>query len=138
MRRIVTGSILVALLGLLVAPAGIVSAADGPRTKGPHCGDKFVHADECSFRYRGGQLYVGGSIKGPPNSPSGATIRLETRHHVTGARYVLISCTYAGGGCSAGGTYAEIEELARGQKLICTAEGFGRGIYECGSLVRSR
>lgn len=59
----------------------------------------------------------GGSIRGPVPSSSTATIRLEARSRTTGARYLLLSCTYAGGGCSAGGSYETLEHVEKGQRL---------------------
>lgn len=138
MRRLVVGSLAISMLGLLLIPVARADRAPRENAKPRHCGDKFVDRDDCAFRYQGGELSVFGSIRGRPDSPSGGTVRLETRNRETGARYVLISCTYASGGCAAAGTYAEIEELERGQKLICTIDGFGRGLYECGTSVRSR
>lgn len=135
MKRFIITSVILAVLGLIAVPQ--VGASGGSkRVRGPHCGQRFTNADECSFRYQGGQLYVGGSIRGVPPRTGTATIRLEARSRVTGARYLLLSCTYAGGGCSAGGQYHDVEDLRKGQKLICTVEGVGRGLYECGTIIK--
>lgn len=131
----------VILASLLAIPLGGSAIANHPhdkRVQGPNCGGKFVNADECSFRYKGGQLYLGGSIRGQVPSSSTATIRLEARSRTTGARYLLLSCTYAGGGCGAGGSFQTIERPKKGQQLYCTVEGIGRGIYECGTLIKKR
>ncbi|MGH2735255.1 MAG: hypothetical protein ACRDKZ_06735 [Actinomycetota bacterium] len=137
MKRIIISTLVAALLGLVVMPAA-ANHSHKKTQQGPRCGTKFIHADECSFRYEGGQLYLSGTIRGRPNAPSGATVRLETRSQTTGTRYLLLSCTYASGGCAAGGRYTDIEDLRKGQKLFCTVEGYGRGIYECGTIIKKR
>jgi len=138
MKRVVAGA---ALAVALLPGAGSASAQDmGTReVQGPHCGGRFVNSDNCSFRYEGGQLYLGGNVRGAGAPEGGAAIRLEARSHITGERYVLLSCvTPASGGCSAGGSYEAIEHLERGQRLFCIVEGAGRGRYECGTIKRSR
>lgn len=127
------------VVGLIVLPNIHASAEHGHRkpVQGPHCGEKFRDSADCSFRYEGGQLYLGGSVRGSGASAGAATIRLEARSRLTGHRNVLLSCTTpASGGCSAGGSYETIEHLRRGQKLFCIVEGHGRGDYECGTLRR--
>lgn len=136
MRRTFMLTMMAVLLALPMAGQAAAGHPHDKRVKGPNCGDKFINADECSFRYEGGQLYLGGSIRGPVPSSSTATIRLEARSRITGTRYLLLSCTYVGGGCSAGGSYGTFEDLKRGQRLYCTAEGAGRGIYDCGTLIK--
>lgn len=138
MRRLLTATVLASLLALPLGGQAIANHPHDKPVQGPNCGGKFTNADECSFRYKGGQLYLGGSIRGRAPHASTATIRLEARSRITGARYLLLSCTYAGGGCAAGGSYETLEHVEKGQKLFCTVEGIGRGIYECGTLIKKR
>jgi hypothetical protein len=138
MKKIVISAML--LLTLLAGTAGQALANhDHPRiVKGANCGGQFKNADACSFRYQGGQLYLGGSVRGSGLPAGFATIRLEANSHVTGERRILLSCTTASGGCAAGGSYDSIEHIRKGQKIFCIVEGVGRGNYECGTLLRKR
>ncbi|MFN2388675.1 MAG: hypothetical protein ABR575_03585 [Actinomycetota bacterium] len=138
MKRHLIGMILSTLMATSMASPAIANHPHDKRVQGPNCGGKFKNAAECSFKYEGGQLYLGGSIRGQAPSSAAATIRLEARSQITGLRYLLLSCTYAGGGCAAGGSYETLEHVKKGQQLYCTAEGLGLGIYECGTLVRKR
>lgn len=134
-------------IGIFLAAASVVALSGVPaagadasraRVRGPHCGGKFINAEECSFRYRGGQLYLSGSVRGNGIPSGAATIRLETRNRTTGTRYLLLACaTPSSGACAAAGS-VDVEELKRGQKLICTVEGHGRGDFECGTLIKRR
>lgn len=139
MRRVVMATIAAALLALPMAGQASATHDHDKRVRGPHCGSKFSNADQCSFRYQGGQLYLSGSVRGM-GLPSGvASIRLETVSRVTGQRSVLLSCTTpASGGCSAGGSYETVEHIRKGQRLFCIVEGVGRGDYECGTIVKKR
>lgn len=114
------------------APAAL--ANEGRRwVQGPHCGGPFVDSDACSFRYRGGRLYLGGSVAGE----GAAAIRLEAADPVTGARYVVLSCVTPGSGaCAAGGSYDVLEHLEKGDRLYCVVEGLGAGDYACGTSRR--
>ena len=125
--------VLAVVLAAGAAPAA--TAKDDPRpARKSRCGGGFRNADTCSFRYRGGQLYLGGSVRGAGVPEAAATIRLEAVHHVTGERYVLLSCATPGAGaCAAGGSYDVTDGLRRGQRLFCIVEGHGRGRYQCGS-----
>jgi hypothetical protein len=131
-RRLI-GAVIVALLAL----PGAEAVAGGRKVEqGPRCGSRFVDADRCSFRYRGGQLYLGGYVSGGAAGTGGVVIRLEARIHSTQQRKILLACaTAANGACSAGGRL-DVERLRKGQRLFCVVEGAGRGEYECGTLVR--
>lgn len=136
MKRIMWLILLVSLLALPTAHANAPGGGD-QRVQGPHCGGRFRDSNDCSFRFRGGQLYLGGSVDGAGRPEGAAAFRLEARSHLTGHRYVVLSCaTPASGGCSAGGSYETVERLRRGQRLFCIVEGKGRGVYECGTLIR--
>lgn len=136
MRRLVIGLTL-GLLVVATVPAAL--AEQQGKRQGPHCGSRFKDTESCSFRYRGGQLYLGGSVHGAGAPTGAAAIRLEARSHVTGERNVLLSCvTPASGGCAAGGSYETVEHLQKGQRLFCIVEGHGRGDYECGTLIHRR
>lgn len=138
MKRTTTTALLVLLI---VGSAAVPNAAahESRYVQGPHCGGDYRDSASCSFRYGGGQLYLGGSVRGT-GAPEGAVmIRLEARSRVTGRRYVVLSCaTPASGGCSAGGSYETVEHVRRGQRLFCIVVGHGRGEYECGTLERRR
>ncbi|MDQ4148383.1 MAG: hypothetical protein M3164_00050 [Actinomycetota bacterium] len=119
--------------------AGQASAHHEPKwVQGPSCGGRFVNQSDCSFRFQGGQLYVGASVRGAVDQPEGgATVRLEAVSRTTGQRRVLLSCVTPGAGaCAAGGSYDFTEKLRRGQRLFCTVEGVGRGRYECGTMLK--
>ncbi len=121
---------LLLLVAAMAVPATAVARAERPR-----CGGEFRDAARCSFRYRGGQLYLGGNVRGDGSPEGAAVIRLEARSHVTGKRHVLLSCATPGSGaCGAGGSYETVEHLRKGQRLFCIVEGHGRGAYECGSV----
>lgn len=131
----------VALSALVAGPVAPASADHGHATfkQGPACGGKWKAPESCSFRYAGGQIYVGANARGTVTEAGGATVRLEARSRVTGERRVLLSCTTpANGGCGAGGTYDMVETLRKGQKLFCIVDGVGRGNYECGTTIRKR
>ena len=138
MKRFFTTAILLTTVMSLTL-AGQASAHHGQKwVQGPNCGGKFVNQSDCSFRFQGGQLYVGGSVRGAVDQPEGgATIRLEAVSPTTGQRKVLLSCVTPGaGGCAAGGSYDIAEKLRKGQRLFCIVEGVGRGRYECGTMVK--
>lgn len=138
MRGAITATILAGLLALPMAGPAAADHDHDKRVQGPHCGGNFSTADRCSFRYKGGQLYLGGSVSGMGLPTGIASIRLEAVSRVTGQRHVLLSCTTpASGGCSAGGNY-ETVELRKGQSLFCIVEGVGRGDYECGTIIKRR
>lgn len=133
-------ALIAALLALTVA-AGVASVAlahEGRRwARGPHCGGAFSDSATCSFRYAGGQLYLGGNVVGAGLPEGAAAISLEGLDPVTGARYVLLSCVTPGSGaCAAGGSYDVLEHLRKGDKLFCVVEGLGAGNYECGTMRR--
>lgn len=136
MRKTLMWGLLVLLLAPVAIPAAL--AEDGPRrVRGPRCGGTFRDSDACSFRYRGGQLYLGGSVRGAGAPEAATTIRLEARSHVTGKRYVLLSCVTPGAGaCAAGGSYETVEHVRKGQRLFCIVEGHGKGEYGCGTWRR--
>ena len=139
MKKLAVIATMSLLLGLGAIPPAGASHGHPKYVQGPSCGDRFVDSDSCSFVYRGGQLYLGGSVGGPEDLAAGAAIRLETRSHITGKRYVLLSCvTAASGACSAGGSFETLEHVERGQRLFCSVEGHGRGDYECGTIKRDR
>ncbi|MDQ3646853.1 MAG: hypothetical protein M3345_07970 [Actinomycetota bacterium] len=105
--------------------------------QGPHCEGEFPRSDSCSFRYEGGQLYVGASVRGTSAPEGGAAVRLEARSSITGQRYLLLACATPGAGaCAAGGSFPALEHLRKGQRLYCSVEGHGRGNYECGTITR--
>ncbi len=136
-RFLTTATLLTAVMSVMLA--GQAAAHHGPKlVQGPSCGDKFVNQDDCSFRFQGGQLYLGGSVRGAVDQPEGgATIRLEAVSRITGERRVLLSCVTPGSGaCAAGGSYDSIEKPRKGQRLFCIVEGVGRGRYECGTMVK--
>jgi len=139
MKKLLTAAILASLLALPLAPQASANHPHRKPVKGPHCGGRFTDSEDCSFRFKGGQLYVGGSVRGFGLPTGAATIRLEAVSRITGRRRVLLSCTTpASGGCAAGGSYETLEHIRRGQKLFCTVEGVGRGDYECGTLIKKR
>lgn len=138
MRRILTTVMLASLLGL---PRANASANHShPRSEqGPRCGGKYVNDEGCSFRFKGGQLYVSASARGMGLPTGMATIRLEAVSQITGQRRVLLTCTTtASGACSAGGSFDTFERPRKGQRLFCRVEGVGRGLYECGSIVKKQ
>jgi|GEM_PF-5963147 hypothetical protein len=139
MKKLLTAAILASMLAL---PLGTPARANHPHqkfVKGPHCGGRFTDSDDCSFRFKGGQLYVGGSVRGFGLPSGAATIRLEAVSRITGKRRVLLSCTTpASGGCAAGGSYETLEHVRKGQKLFCIVDGLGRGEYECGTMIKKR
>ncbi len=135
MKRILMTVTILIGLGAIVMP-GTAAGDERGRVRGPHCGGKFVDSSDCSFRYRGGQLYVGAMVRGSGVPSGGAVIRLEAVSSITGHRRVLLSCvTPASGACAAGGSYDVVEHLERGQRLFCLVDGHGRGTYECGTLL---
>ena len=138
MKRFLTmATLLTTVVSLMLA--GQAAAHHGPKwVQGPNCGGKFVNQNDCSFRFQGGQLYLGGSVRGAVDQPEGgATIRLEAVSPTTGERKVLLSCVTPGsGGCAAGGNFDLTEKLRKGQRLFCIVEGIGRGRYECGTMVK--
>lgn len=137
MRRLLTTMILTSLLALPMAGPALATHSHAKRVQGPACGGRFVNDDRCSFRYRGGQLYLAGSVSGSGLPTGLATIRLEAKSRVTGERRVLLSCTTpASGGCAAAGSYDAIEHVRKGQRLFCFVEGAGRGDYECGTVIK--
>ena len=139
MRRVIISLIAAASLVAVGLNPAVAEGEERRRVRGRHCGDNFRNRDNCSFRYKGGLLYVGGSVRGS-GTPSGvATIRLEANSRRTGQRRVLLSCTTpASGSCTAAGTYETSERLRDGQRLFCIVDGSGRGEYECGTMVKHR
>lgn len=139
MRRIIISLIATSSLFAVAFNPAVAEGEERRRVRGRYCGDNFRNKDDCSFRYKGGRLYVGGSIAGN-GTPSGVTtIRLETNSRRSGQRRVLLSCTTpASGSCTAAGTYETSERLRDGQRLFCIVDGSGRGEYECGTMVRHR
>ena len=134
MKRTMTAALVALLLAVPALPSAVAGGRPG-RAQGPHCGGEFRDSASCSFRYRGGQLYVNGSVEAAGNPEGAALIRLEARSRVTGTRSVLLACATPGSGaCGAGGTVA-VEDLREGQRLFCIVEGHGRGRYECGALI---
>ena len=137
MRRLLTATVLAGLLALPFTGAAVAGHGHNKRVQGPACGGRFVNAERCSFPYKGGQLYLDGSVRGSGLPSGAATIRLEVKSRLTGERRVLLSCTTpASGGCAAAGSYDTIERVRKGQKLYCLVEGAGRGNYECGTLIK--
>ena len=132
MRRI----LLAVAIGTMLTSAlpANIAAADHVKPA-PSCGGKFTDSGNCSFKYRGGDFYVGASVIGSGTPEGGAVVRLEAVSSITGHRRVLLSCATPGSGaCAAGGSYDHIEPVKRGQKLFCIVEGLGRGNYECGTI----
>jgi hypothetical protein len=135
MRRI----ILAAAIGAVLTSALPATTAVADHVRKPvqaqRCGGKFTNSDNCSFRYKGGDFYVGASVIGSGTPEGGAMVRLEAVSSITGHRRILLSCTTPGSGaCAAGGSYDQLEPVKRDQKLFCIVEGVGRGNYECGTI----
>ncbi len=135
MRRILLAVAIGTMLSS-VLPANLAVADHEKGSKqGSRCGGRFTNSDSCSFRYKGGDFYVGASVVGSGTPEGGAAVRLEAVSSITGHRRVLLSCVTPGSGaCAAGGSYDHLEPVKRGQKLFCIVEGAGRGRYECGTI----
>lgn len=136
MRKLLITVLAVSLFAGLLSSAVSASVDDPAKrqesSRYAGCEGRWERANECSFRYGGGTLFVEAAVGQPVGAVS---VMLETKNS-QGARVVLAHC-FTLGTCVGVNDQDELEKTllgpAKGQRLFCTVEGVGGGTFACSS-----